>query len=109
MATNVGNFQTLILDELDRNAPAADIKDTRRQYDNLQRNLVEEIGDITLQGEYTTALFMSWMYNEIPAPEELSTKAFNGSAKQKIPLVKLVSLVSLACTNISATVILTGH
>lgn len=39
-------------------------------------DLVEEIGDITLQGEYTTALFMSWMYNEIPAPEELSAKAF---------------------------------
>ncbi|KAJ7767132.1 hypothetical protein B0H16DRAFT_1716772 [Mycena metata] len=39
-------------------------------------DLVEETGDITLQGEYITALFMSWMYNEIPAPEELSAKAF---------------------------------
>ncbi|KAJ7755510.1 hypothetical protein B0H16DRAFT_1828785, partial [Mycena metata] len=91
MAANLGNFQALILDELDRNAP--DVKDTVRNMitfaavaHTMSRvfrgfllrvlDLVEETGDITLQGEYITALFMSWMYNEIPAPEELSAKTF---------------------------------
>ncbi|KAJ7168584.1 hypothetical protein C8R46DRAFT_237285 [Mycena filopes] len=90
ITANLANLQSLILYGLDRNDP--NVKDTirsmltldsftraigrgLRNFLNRIRDLVASIGDPTLQCEYTTALFLSWMYNQISAPEALSDAA----------------------------------